>query len=96
MPDKDGFITPAESARLEAQAEALLKEDARNSGLIRENGRGFSEYARANGITTKKTLETTFKHEKVGFTEDQLEYLHAQEPAVRRSRIHSDAPDSAS
>lgn len=81
MPDKDGFTTAAESAALEKQAEALLKADAKERGFIRPNGRGFSEYARDAGITTKKTLETTFKHETLvrgqnGFTDEEyLEYL---------------------
>lgn len=74
----DGELTAAEIRQLEAEADALLKQDARDQGFIRENGRGFSAYARAYGITTKKTLETTYKHEAVGFTEQQLEsLLHA-------------------
>lgn len=88
MPDNDGFTTTAESRRLEAQADAMLKADARERGFIRANGRGFSNYARDTGITTKKTLETTYKHEKVGFTEPQLESLSAVESGVRRSVRH--------
>lgn len=67
LPDRDGFITAAESAALEKQAEDLLKQDARDQGFIRSNGRGYSEYARSIGATTKKTLETTYKHETVGW-----------------------------
>ena len=65
----DGFISAAESRRLEAEADALLKGDAQANGFIKDNGRGFSAYARSIGITTKKTLETTSKHEKTGFEE---------------------------
>lgn len=86
MPDRDGFTTFTESQRLEAEAEALLKKDARDRGFIRSNGRGFSEYARTVGITTKKILETTYKHEKVGFNEQQLEALAATRRDVRRSK----------
>lgn len=68
-------MTPAESQRLEAEADRILKEDARRQGKIKPNGRGFSDYAREIGITTKKTLETTYAHEKVGFTEEQLGQL---------------------
>lgn len=67
LPDRNGFITAEESRRLEKQAEELLKADARDQGFIRANGRGFSEYARATGITTKKILETVYKHEVVGW-----------------------------
>lgn len=67
LPDRDGFTTAAESQRLEREADELLKADARERGFIRPNGRGMSEYARASGITTKKTLETTYKHEVVGW-----------------------------
>ena len=59
----DGFISAAESSRLEAEADALLKGDAKANGFIKDNGRGFSAYARSIGITTKKILETTYKHE---------------------------------
>lgn len=59
----DGFPTTAEIRRLEAQADALLKQDAKDNGFIKDNGRGFSAYARSIGITTKKILETTYKHE---------------------------------
>ena len=59
----DGFISAAESRRLEGQADALLKGDAKANGFIKDNGRGFSAYARSIGITTKKILETTYKHE---------------------------------
>jgi hypothetical protein len=81
----------AEQRRLEAEADALLKEDARRRGFIRPNGRGFSDYAREIGITTKKTLETTYKHEKVGFTEQQLESLSEVDQSIRRS-----SPDRSS
>lgn len=67
MPDRDGFITAAESQALEKQAEELLKQDARDTGFIRANGRGFSEYMRTGGMTTKKILETVYKHEVVGW-----------------------------
>lgn len=59
----DGFPSAAEIRRLEAEADALLKQDAKASGFIKDNGRGFSAYARSIGITTRKTLETTYKHE---------------------------------
>ena len=59
----DGFPSAAEIRRLEAEADALLKQDAKASGFIKDNGRGFSAYARSIGIVTKKTLETTYKHE---------------------------------
>lgn len=85
-------MTPAEMRRLEAEADALLRSDAEKQGFIRPNGRGFSEYARATGITTKKTLETTFKHEKVGFSPEQLDSLAAQ-PIDRRSTRGGKAPD---
>ena len=78
MPDPNGFITEAESYQLEKEADALLRADAEDRGFIRENGRGYSEYARTSGMTTKKTLETTYKHEKVGFEEHQLESLGGQ------------------
>ena len=56
-------MSAAEARRLEAEADRLLKQDAKDSGFIKPNGRGFSAYARSIGITTKKTLETTYKHE---------------------------------
>jgi hypothetical protein len=59
----DGFPTAAEVRRLEAEADSLLRQDAEEQGFIKDNGRGFSAYARSVGITTKKTLETTYKHE---------------------------------
>jgi hypothetical protein len=60
----DGFPSAAEIRRLEAEADALLKQDAKDRGFIKDNGRGFSAYARSIGIVTKKTLETTYKHEQ--------------------------------
>ena len=76
------LISAEESRKLEAEADALLKQDARDQGFVigrrprlSEGELGFSAYARAYGITTKKTLETTYKHEAVGFTEQQLESL---------------------
>lgn len=77
--------TLAEQRRLEAEADALLKKDAEAQGFIRPNGRGFSEYARSIGITTKKTLETTYKHEAAGFTEEQLESLFEADPSARHT-----------
>lgn len=83
-------MTPAEIRRLEAEADHLLKEDAKGrcrecnrtrrehgndhqfESFIKPNGRGFSDYARSTGITTRKTLETTYAHEAVGFDERQL------------------------
>lgn len=59
----DGYPSQAEVRRLEAEADRLLKADAKERGFIRENGRGFSAYARSIGITTRKILETTYKHE---------------------------------
>lgn len=73
----DGIPTAAEVRRLEAEADALLKKDARAKGFIKPNGRGFTAYARSIGITTKKILETTYKHEAVGFSDEQLGTLAA-------------------
>lgn len=100
MPDRDGFITAAESQRLEKQAEELLKQDARERGFIRENGRGFSDYARASGITTKKTLETTYKHEvliydqpTLGEWENVMTRLAANRPGERHTKGRAAADD---
>lgn len=75
----------AEQRRLEDEADALLKQDAQRRGFIRPNGRGFSEYARSIGITPKKILETTYKHEAVGFTEQQLESLSENDHTIRHT-----------
>lgn len=89
----DGYPTTAEIRALEAEADKLLKQDARDQGFIKENGRGFSAYARAVGITTKKTLETTYKHEAAisilnpdtRFTpEEKLDYLASGMDKIER------------
>ncbi len=59
------------------QADELLRQDARERGFINGKGRGYAAYARSIGITTKKILETIYKHEKVGFTEEQMAALRA-------------------
>lgn len=68
-------------------ADELLKKDAERQGFIRPNGRGFSDYARSIGITTKKILETTYRHEARGFTEDQLGNLAEPSESAEEAAI---------
>lgn len=90
----DGFPTKSEIRQLEAEADKLLQQDAKEKGFIQENGRGYTAYAKSIGITTKKILETTYKHEAAigvlypssSFTvEERMDYVSREKtPAQRR------------
>ena len=71
---------------LERAADLLLKEDAKTKKFIRANGRGFTKYAKASGILTKK------QGEKIRQTEIQGLDMGApfRTPGERHSRKESD------
>lgn len=64
---------------LENQADKLLKEGAKKQGAIRANGRGFTAWAVAAGILTKKHQEKIRQTEITG-----LDLEHAMRPIGRR------------
>ena len=81
---KDGELwSRSEAERLEAMADELLKEDAKEQGYVNKDGSGgWTRYARDNGMVTKDRMRTVYRHEislvkltKDGSDEDQLEYL---------------------
>lgn len=81
-------MTDDETARLEREADAILRQDAKDQGFIAKSGRGYTKYARAVGITTADTLDRTYKHEAVGFTEEQVDHLanESETSAIKRRR----------
>lgn len=53
-----------ESRRLEAEADAILKEDAKKEGHIKEGGvYGFGKYAKQYGILTPHDIATIRHYE---------------------------------
>ena len=81
-------MTDEESARLEREADLILKQDARDQGFIAPSGRGYTKYAREMGITTADTLDRTYKHEAVGFSEEQIDHIanESETSAIKRRR----------
>jgi hypothetical protein len=75
-----GLPSRVETDRLEKQADEILRADAKASGAVRANGRGYSAYFREHGMTSSKILETVYKREAVGFSEEGLEALAGAEP----------------
>lgn len=62
MTDDPTFISPAESARLEAEADALLRADAKEKGFIKRKY-GYGKYAKEAGILTAHDIATIRHHE---------------------------------
>jgi hypothetical protein len=91
-----GITSVVESQRLEKQADEILRQAAADEGAIRDpvgkekrlgRGRGYTAWARAQGILSRKRVEVAYRHEAVGFEPAQLESLAGAAPFVR--------PDSA-
>lgn len=69
---RDGeLLTPAQMRELEKQADEILRQDAIKQGSRTGRRRSFSPYAEKYGLMTS----THTKHEKTGFSEQQLESL---------------------
>lgn len=77
----DDFITEAEARRLEKEADALLREDAKAKGFIKPRGKyGFGKYAKEAGILTQHDIVTIRKHEFASDF-DRLDTGDDEEPA---------------
>lgn len=61
----DILIDPKESARLEKEADALLRADAKAKGYIKKTY-GYGKYAREAGILTAHDIATIRHHEFPG------------------------------
>jgi hypothetical protein len=58
----DGLITDAEARRLEQEADAILRQDARSKGFIKKTY-GYGKYAKEAGILTPHDIATIRHHE---------------------------------
>jgi hypothetical protein len=58
----DDLITDAEARRLEQEADAILRQDARDKGYIKKTY-GYGKYAKEAGILTPHDIATIRHHE---------------------------------